>query len=59
MKEPMQKAVAPRRPAIRATMTNRPASQHPCRQRYQTMKPWPVKYTLAAPLVGMRPYASS
>jgi hypothetical protein len=35
-----------------------PASQHPWRQRYQTMKAWPAKHTLAAPLVGMRPYAS-
>jgi transposase-like protein len=58
MKEPTQKAVAPRRPAIRAMMTNRPAREHPWRQRYQTMKPWPEKQTLAAPLVGMRPYAS-
>jgi hypothetical protein len=51
MKEPMQKAVAPRRPAIRATMTNRPARQHPWRQGYQTMKPWPAKHTLPAPLM--------
>jgi len=58
MKEPQQKAVAPRRPAIRATVTNRPATEHPWRQGYQTMKPWPAKHTLAAPLVGMRPYAS-
>ena len=58
LKEPMQKAVAPRRPAIRATVTKRPNREHPWRQRYQTMKPWPAKQTLAAPLVGMRPYAS-
>ena len=58
LKEPTKKAVAPRRPAIRATVTNRPASEHPWRQRYQTMKPWPTKQTLAAPLAGMHPYAS-
>ena len=58
MKEPMQKAVAPRRPAIRARVTSRPTTEHPWRQRYQTMKPWPAKHTLAAPFVGMRPYAS-
>jgi hypothetical protein len=39
-------------------VTNRPDSEHPWRQRYQTMKPWAAKQTLAAPLVGMRPYAS-
>src|ERR1700719_2526003 len=58
IKEPMQKAVAARRPAIRATVKNRPARPHPWRQGYQTMKPWPAKPTLAAPLVGMRPSAS-
>ena len=58
LKEPKQKAVAPRRPAIRATVTKRPASEHPWRQPYQTMKPWPAKPMIAAPLVGMRSYAS-
>jgi transposase len=56
--EPMQKVLAPRPPVIRATVTNRPARQHPWRQPYQTMKPWPAKHTLPAPLMGMRPYAS-
>src|SRR6266567_8035589 len=32
LKEPMQKVVATRRPAIRAMVTNRPASEHPWRQ---------------------------
>jgi transposase len=58
LKEPLQKAVAPRRRATRATVTKRPPTEHPWRQRYQTMKPWPTKQTLAAPLAGMRPYAS-
>jgi len=58
LKEPLQKAVAPRRPATRATVTKRPPTEHPWRQRYQTMKPWSAKPTLAAPLAGMSPYAS-
>src|SRR6266478_6381632 len=58
LKEPLQKAVAPRRPATRATVTKRPPTEHPWRQRYQTMKPWSAKPTLAATLAGMRPYAS-
>jgi transposase len=58
LKEPMPKVVAPRRTATRATVTMRPPTGHPWRQRYQTMKPWPAKPTLAPPLAGMRPYAS-
>jgi transposase len=58
LKEPIRKTARPTPPAARAMVVRKAKHDHPWRQSYQNMKPRvPIQVT-AAPLVGIRTYAS-
>jgi hypothetical protein len=45
-------------PTARARMVRKAKPDHPWRQGFRNMKSWPPNQAVAAPLVGMRTYAS-
>ena len=58
LKEPIQKSARPIPPAARAVVVRKAKPDHPWRQGYQNMKPRVPNPVIAAPLVGIRTYAS-
>src|SRR5436853_2219633 len=58
LKEPTRKTAEPVPPNPRAIVARKPKKDHPWRQGWQKMKPWSAKQAAAAPIVGMRTYAS-
>jgi transposase len=58
LQAPMRKPSAPLPPAARAIVVRKPKPDHPWRQAYQNMRPRVPNQGIAAPLVGMRTYAS-
>jgi hypothetical protein len=58
LKEPIRKTARPIPPAARPMVVRKAKQDHPWRQGYQNMKPWVPNRGIAAPLVGMRTYAS-
>jgi hypothetical protein len=58
LKEPIRKTAEPVRPDPRALVARKPKKDHPWHQGWQKMKPWSARPATAAPLVGIRPYAS-
>lgn len=57
-KEPIRKSAQPLPPNPRAIVVRRAKKDHPWRQGYQNMKPRVPNQVIAAPLVGIRTYAS-
>jgi hypothetical protein len=57
LKEPIRKIARPI-PRVRAVVARKAKPDHPWRQGYQNMKPQVPNQVIAAPLVGMRTYAS-
>jgi hypothetical protein len=58
LKKQPQKASAPLPPRARPVVARKAKKDHPWRQGYQNMKPRVPNQGTAAPLVGMRTYAS-
>jgi transposase len=58
LKEPIRKTARPTPPAARAMVVRKAKHDHPWRQGYQNMKPRVPNQVTAAPLVGIRTYAS-
>src|SRR6266853_1562316 len=58
LKETIRKITRPIPPAARAIVVRKAKQDHPWRQGYQNMKPRVPNQVTAAPLVGMRTYAS-
>jgi transposase len=58
LQEPIRKPVQPNPPAARASVVRKAKHDHPWRQGYQNMKPRVPNQGTAAPLVGIRTYAS-
>jgi transposase len=58
LKEPIRKTAGPIPPAARAVVVRKAKQDHPWRQGYQNMKPRVPNPVIAAPLVGIRTYAS-
>jgi transposase len=58
LKEPIRKTARPTPPAARAMVVRKAKHDHPWRQSYQNMKPRVPNQVTAAPLVGIRTYAS-
>jgi hypothetical protein len=58
LREPKQKPSPPISPAARAMVVRKPKKDHPWRQLYKNMKPPGPNQAMAAPLVGIRTYAS-
>src|SRR6266404_5670919 len=58
LKEPIRKTPPPIPPAARAMVVRKAKPDHPWRQGYQNMKPRVPNPLIAAPLVGIRTYAS-
>ena len=58
LKEPIRKTARPIPPAARAMVVRKAKQDHPWRQGYQNMKPRVPNQVIAAPLVGIRTYAS-
>jgi len=58
LREPPRKTSAPLPPAVRAVVARKAKRDHPWRQGYQNMKPRVAVPVLAAPLVGLRTFAS-
>lgn len=58
LKEPIRKVSQTVPPAARAMMLRKPKQDHPWRQGWQNMKPRFSNHRIAAPLDGMRTYAS-
>jgi len=58
LKEPIQKPPQLLPPAARAIVVRKPKKDHPWRQGWQKMRPWFSNQAIAAPLVGIRTYAS-
>jgi transposase len=58
LKEPIRKPARPTPPAARAIAVRKAKHDHPWRQGYQNMKPRIPNQGTAAPLVGIRTYAS-
>jgi len=57
-KEPIRKSAQPLPPNPRAIVVRKAKKDHPWRQGYQNMKPRVPNQVIAAPLVGIRTYAS-
>lgn len=57
LKEPIQKPAPSAAPNPRAIVSRKPKQDHPWRQGWEKMKPWPTGRA-AAPLVGIRTSAS-
>jgi len=57
-KEPIRKSAQPLPPNPRAIVVRKAKKDHPWRQSYQNMRPRVPNPVIAAPLVGIRPYAS-
>jgi hypothetical protein len=55
---PERKASEPRSPAARAIVVRKAKKDHPWRQSYQNMRSRVSNQVMAAPLVGIRTYAS-
>jgi hypothetical protein len=58
LKEPIRKSAQPLPPNPRAIVVRKAKKDHPWRQSYQNMRPRVPNQVIAAPLVGIRPYAS-
>ena len=58
LKEPIRKISEPLPPAARAIVVRKAKKDHPWRQGYQNMRPRVPHQAMAAPIVGMRTYAS-
>jgi hypothetical protein len=58
LKEPKGKTSEPLAPAARTIVGRTPKKDHPWRQGWQNMKPRISNQAIAAPLVGIRTYAS-
>ena len=58
LKEPIQKPPQLLPPAARAIVVRKPKKDHPWRQGWRKMRPWFSNQAIAAPLVGIRTYAS-
>jgi hypothetical protein len=58
LKEPKGKTSEPLAPAARTIVGRTPTKDHPWRQGWQNMKPRISNQAIAAPLVGIRTYAS-
>jgi len=58
LKEPIRKTARPIPPAARAMVVRKAKQDHPWRPGYQNMKPRVPNQVIAAPLVGIRTYAS-
>jgi hypothetical protein len=58
LRGPIQKPSPPRSPATRAIVVRKAKKDHPWRQLYKNMKPRVPNQVIAAPLVGLRTYAS-
>ena len=58
LKETIRKTAEPVPPNPRAIVARKPKKDHPWRQGWQKMKPWSANQAAAAPIVGMRTYAS-
>jgi transposase len=58
LQDAIEKAPRPLLPAARAIVVRKAKKDHPWRQSYHNMKPWIPKQGIAAPLVGIRTYAS-
>jgi hypothetical protein len=58
LKEPVRKTDGPIPPAARTVVVRKAKQDHPWRQGYQNMKPRVPSPVIAAPLVGIRTYAS-
>src|ERR1700733_13452824 len=58
LQEPIRKPVQPNPPATRPMVVRKAKHDHPWRQGYQNMKPRIPNQGTAAPLVGIRTYAS-
>ena len=58
LKEPIRKTARPTPHAARAIVVRKAKHDHPWRQSYQNMKPRVPNQVTAAPLVGIRTYAS-
>ena len=58
LKEPIQKPPQLLPLAARAIVVRKPKKDHPWRQGWRKMRPWFSNQAIAAPLVGIRTYAS-
>jgi transposase len=58
LQEPMPKASRPLPPAARVSVVRKAKKDHPWRQLYKNMKPRGPNPVMAAPIVGIRTYAS-
>lgn len=58
LQQPARKICPPLRPSVQPVLMRKPKQNHPWRQGWQNMKVWIPKPRTAAPLVGIRPYAS-
>jgi len=58
LKEPIRKSAQPLPPNPRAIVVRKAKKDHPWRQSYQNMRPRVPNQVIAAPLVGIRTYAS-
>ena len=58
LQESMPRESQPVPPAARVMVERKAKQDHPWRRGYQNMKPWVPNRGIAAPLVGMRTYAS-
>ena len=58
LQQPARKICPPLRPSVQPVLMRKPKQNHPWRQGWQNMKVWIPKPRIAAPLVGIRPYAS-
>ena len=56
--EPVRRTSEPHSLAVRAIRVRKPKKDHPWRQSYQNMRPRVSNQGMAAPLVGIRTYAS-